>query len=156
MQIITFKVYGTPKPAGSKRAFPIRRGGVFTGRVAVVDDCAKSRDWKQQVSSAAAQAMSGIVTGLIEGPLKLKVSFYLSRPIGHFRTGAHAGTLRQSAPRWPAVRPDLTKLVRAVEDAMLHVVYRDDAQIVCQEIAKRYASSQTYVEIEVSSIPEIL
>ena len=39
MQRITFKVYGTPKPAGSKRAFPIRRGGVFTGRVAVVDDC---------------------------------------------------------------------------------------------------------------------
>jgi hypothetical protein len=39
---ISFTVLGDAKPAGSKRAFAIRRGGVPTGQIAVTDDNPKS------------------------------------------------------------------------------------------------------------------
>jgi hypothetical protein len=35
---LSFTVHGTPAPQGSKSAFAIRKAGVYTGRVAVVND----------------------------------------------------------------------------------------------------------------------
>ena len=46
--------------------------------------------------------------------------------------------LRPSAPPYPATRPDVTKLLRAVEDAATGLLWADDAQIVTQSAAKRY------------------
>jgi Holliday junction resolvase RusA-like endonuclease len=39
----------------------------------------------------------------------------------------------------PTVKPDLTKLLRAVEDALTGVVWRDDSQIIHQVVNKEYA-----------------
>jgi Holliday junction resolvase RusA-like endonuclease len=44
--------------------------------------------------------------------------FYLPRPGGHFGTGRNAGLVKNSAPLWPAVKPDLDKLERAVFDSL--------------------------------------
>jgi len=126
--MIEFTVYGKPAPAGSKKGFYNAKAR----RVIITDDSKHSRPWKAQVSDAAAEAMDGRV--LINGPLELRLAFYVPRPKGHF--GAKG--VRPSAPVSPAVKPDLLKLARAVEDALSGIVYRDDAQIVRELLAKQY------------------
>ena len=128
---VEFTVLGRPQPAGSKRAFMIRKGGKPTG-VAVTDDAKRSRPWKDSVAAAAHEYLNGRPP--LTGPLQLEVDFYLARPAGHFGTGRNRDIVRPAAPRFPAVRPDATKLVRAVEDALTGLVWRDDAQVVIQTV----------------------
>lgn len=140
--MIAFTVFGKPAPAGSKRAFRHRT----TDKVMVVDANANSRPWKAQVADAAAQAMNGpggpLFEGkLLDGPLGLEVTFYFPRPKSHYGTGYNKNTIRPGAPRYPSLRPDTTKLLRAIEDAMTGVVWRDDAQIVDQRARKLYGES---------------
>lgn len=135
---VEFTVYGIPAPAGSKRGFYNAKAK----RVIVTDDSAKSRPWKALVSDAAQQAMtfhgdegtSGH-SPLLEGPLALELVFYVPRPKGHMSA---RGGVKPSAPPYPAVKPDVLKLTRAVEDALSGIVYRDDAQIVTELLLKRY------------------
>jgi Holliday junction resolvase RusA-like endonuclease len=70
--------------------------------------------------------------------VKLEVLFVLPRPKGHHGTGRNAGVPKASAPQWPTVKPDTTKLLRAVEDACTSILWRDDAQIVIQTACKVY------------------
>lgn len=125
---VCFTVYGTPAPAGSKRGFY----NANARRVIITDDNAKSRPWKALVSDAAIEATGA--GPLLTGPLELVVRFYMPRPKGH--QGARG--LRPSAPSHPAVKPDTTKLLRAVEDALTGLVYKDDAQICEQHVFKAY------------------
>jgi Holliday junction resolvase RusA-like endonuclease len=150
--VIEFTVLGHAQPAGSKRAFAARRGGVPTGRVVVVDDNKRAKPWQELVSSAAAAAVDG---ARLEGPLLLEVDFYVARPAGHFGRGRNADVVRASAPAFPAVRPDVTKLVRGVEDAMTGIVWRDDAQVVTQTARKRYGWPER-AEVVVQTIDEFL
>ncbi len=133
---LSFVVLGRPQPAGSKKAFAVRRGGELTGRVAVVDDAKHSRSWKHDVAVVARQAVAG--APVLEGPLDLDVVFVVARPKGHYGTGRNLRQIRASAPALPTVKPDVTKLLRAVEDALTGVIYRDDAQIVKQHAEKHY------------------
>jgi Holliday junction resolvase RusA-like endonuclease len=150
MTVLEFFAPGLPRPAGSKKAFPIWRGPqgqrVFTGRVAVVDDAGKpGKDWRAVVQLAARTAVdSAIESGAwrfgfpVDVPLRLALTFFFPRPKGHF--GKH-GVL-PSAPAVPATRPDLTKCTRSVEDALTGVVWRDDAQIVEQTVRKFYDNGE--------------
>lgn len=131
MSSITFTVLGEAKPAGSKRAFAIRKGGAFTGRIAVVDANPNSRDWKQQVSAAAFQACRG---RLLDGPLRVSLQFYRPRPKGHY--GAKGLNKKGRESTAPTGKPDVLKLARGVEDACTGIVWRDDAQIVAEFISK--------------------
>jgi Holliday junction resolvase RusA-like endonuclease len=146
--IIRFFVPGIPASAGSKRAFPIKKGGIFTGRMAVVDDNPRSREWKNAVASCAAEAYQSHAQ-LLDGPIRLSVEFRLPRPQGHFGSGKNAGKLRAGCPNYPTTRPDATKLLRGVEDACTQVIWRDDAQIVDQIVAKRYSEKPgAWIEVE--------
>lgn len=135
---LRFTVLGRAQPAGSKRAFAIRKGGVLTGKVAVTDAAKGSKSWKQEVRSAAVEAADQAGWSLARGPLSLLVIFTITRPASHFGTGKNADQVKASAPRYPASKPDATKLVRAVEDALTGVIWYDDAQIVNQAVYKRY------------------
>jgi Holliday junction resolvase RusA-like endonuclease len=131
---LTFTVHGAAQPAGSKRAFKHAR----TGAVIVTDANKKSRPWKQEVRNVAATAMlsHGHTNGgvLVDGPLRVDMTFYVPRPKGHYGVKG----LRPSAPVYPTTRPDVLKLARGVEDALTGVVYRDDAQIVVESLRKQY------------------
>jgi len=149
--MISFFVPGTPKPSGSKRAFALRKAGVLTGRVAVVDASKGSKDWKGDVKRFADEEYKG---PLLDGPLKATFTFYLARPKGHFRKSG----LSILAPAYPTARPDLLKLARAVEDALSGLVYADDSQIVTEVLRKRYVSGPVQapgvlVEIELDPPP---
>ena len=145
---IAFEVVGHPEPAGSKKAFAVRRkqggGWVNTGQVAVTDDNPKSKGWQSRVQDAALDAMidgDGPI-GALEGALGLAVIFTVLRPKGHFGTGRNAGTLKPSAPDYPTVKPDATKLLRGLEDALTGLLWRDDAQVVEQAVLKRYGARE--------------
>lgn len=140
---LTFTVYGKPAPAGSKRVVPA--GGKAGGRPIVVDDSKRSRPWKSEVTAAAREAIDG--GELLAGPLTLTLDFYVTRPKGHY--GARG--VRPSAPTFPTVKPDVLKLARAVEDALTGQVYRDDAQVVVENLTKRYGEPER-VEVTLAEL----
>jgi len=140
MTTIQFRVYGEPKPQGSKKSVPIysRTGPVMRdGRVLtrVVNDNPKLGQWRQEVSQAARSAYSG---ELLTGPLRVEMTFGRPRPRSHYGSGRHVGVLKPSAEPYPTTRPDVLKLARAVEDSLTGVVYRDDSQIVTEILYKRW------------------
>jgi Holliday junction resolvase RusA-like endonuclease len=126
---IRFVVYGEAQSAGSKRAFKNPR----SDRIIVTDDNPKSRHWKTAVASEA-RLHVGEGAALFDGPLELRLVFYRPRPKGHFGVKG----LRAKAPPYPTTKPDTTKLIRAVEDALTKIVWRDDAQVVRQSAEKVY------------------
>lgn len=150
---LVLTVAGRPQPAGSKRAFAHRH----TGRMVVMDDAKSSAAWKRDVAVAARATLAQLGMGgtLLEGPLGLDVTFVLTRPRRHYRTGRNLKELRDVAPAFPIVRPDTTKLVRAVEDALTGVVWVDDAQVVEQTARKVYGDPER-CEIAVHAIEDPL
>jgi len=143
--VFTLTVYGTPAPAGSKRALPL--GGKLGGRAIVVDANTRAKPWKNQIAQAAGEKMAG--RELIRLPMHVNFTFWVRRPKAHYNG---KGELRAKAPQNPSKKPDLLKLARAVEDALSGVVYADDALIVSEFLVKRYgAPERVEIEIAVSS-----
>lgn len=143
LTVVAFTVPGLPQPGGSKRAFPNRR----TGRISVVDANPRAKPWQAVVAAAGVEAMAGREPFTV--PLIVSFGFYLPRPKGHYGTGRNAGVLRDSAPMSPAVKPDLLKLARAAEDALTGVCWRDDALIVAEHLAKKYALGGPHMRVQV-------
>jgi len=141
MTPVSFTVYGTPAPAGSKKGFYNKKAG----RVIITDDSKRSRPWKAQISDAAIDAMHE--RELLDGPLLLELLFVVQRAKSHF--GAR-GNVLPSAPAWPTMKPDLLKLARAVEDALSGLVYRDDSQIVAEQLNKTYGEP---ARVEIRVVP---
>lgn len=128
-----FFVQGKPEPAGSKNAFLHRH----TGRLVVTDDNPKSRGWKKLVKQTA---MVLVGAPRLSVPVELRLTFVVERPQHHYRTGRNAHLLRDAAPDYHTVKPDTTKLIRGVEDALTGVLWVDDAQVVRQSAEKVYGS----------------
>jgi Holliday junction resolvase RusA-like endonuclease len=140
---VEFTVYGTPAPQGSKQPYAIYKGKagakVFTGKVALVEMSKRVKPWRTEVA-AAARALG--IREPFEGPLVACMVFTIARPKSHYRTGKFAHLLRDAAPVAPATTPDFSKLVRATEDAMTGIVWKDDALVVrYEESGKVYAGS---------------
>ena len=149
--IIEFTVYGLPQPAGSKRAFALRRrdGSLVTRPggspvINVTDANAKAKSWKNEVATAAQRAIDGLLHEpfeLIRGPVELSLDFSFVRPSSHYGTGRNAGKLKASAPKYHLQKPDVLKLTRAVEDALTKIVWYDDCQIVVEGIIKCWGAN---------------
>ena len=139
---LQFFVAGIAKPAGSKRGFFIQK----IKRVVIVDDCAKSRDWKTDVKHEAQRIYHGPIW---DCPICVRFTFYITRPKGHFGTGKNHAAIKASAPQFPTSKPDLLKLARGVEDAITGVVWVDDALIVREVLEKKYADGQPGVGVEI-------
>lgn len=129
--MIEFFVPGIPQPGGSKRAFVNKK----TGRAIVTEDNVRCRDWRAVVAD---QAQASMNASPFRGAVSLEITFYMPRPKGHFGTGRNVGKLKASAPDLPTVRPDATKLLRALEDALKGICWIDDAQVVEQHVYRRY------------------
>lgn len=142
---VAFTVYGNPQPGGSKRGFIAKGKEGAKDRVIITDDNPKAEDWKTNCAIVAAELMKG--RELFAQPLMIVVEFYFIRPRSHY--GAR-GVLR-SSPKFPTVRPDATKLLRPLEDALTGIVWRDDAQIVEQIVRKRYGEPAR-AEVKVSVV----
>lgn len=149
---LSFTVLGRPQPAGSKRAYVHPK----TGRAIVTDASPRSKPWKQEVAAAAREAVcrefGEVERPPFQGPVELTVTFFRQRPKGHFGSGRNAGVVKQGADAFPVSKPDATKLLRGVEDALTSVVWRDDAQVVDQHVFKRFGAPER-AEVVVRALP---
>lgn len=157
--MITFSIFGLkPEPAGSKKAFIPKsnevRLRVYAGgqdaldalnslRAVVVDANSKAEPWKNYVAHQSLEAMNRRGLNVAEGPLRLEIRIGIPRPAGHWTSKGALSAEGKRKP-FPTSRPDLTKLVRGIEDAMTGIVYADDAQIIEQHVSKFYTENREY------------
>jgi len=146
---IRFFVEGVPKPAGSKSAFPIKG----TTRIAIVDASGKAgKLWRKLVALKAKEVMRN--RELITGPVIAEFMFLMPRPKAHFN---RAGILKDNiyknpAPKYHTIKPNVLKLARSVEDAMSGIVYKDDSQIVKEQMGKDYVIDEMGVYIVIQEM----
>lgn len=119
--MIEITVYGTPGPQGSKR---------HVGKGIMIESSAKVKPWREAIKWAVQERYSSAQRPLVDGPVSLDVVFTLARPKSTKRIR-------------PAVKPDLSKLIRSTEDALTDIgAWEDDARVVCIMASKRYANSE--------------
>jgi crossover junction endodeoxyribonuclease RusA len=125
--MIAFSVPGLPATQGSKR---------YIGNGRFIDSCKRLPAWRSLVAHMASQVND---SALIDGAISLSIKFVLPRPKGHYGKKG----LRPAAPKYPTGKPDLCKMVRAVEDALKGVVWTDDSRVVVYDrVIKVYADNQ--------------
>jgi len=133
-------VRGIPAPQGSKR---------HVGRGRMIEMSKAVGPWREAVRAQTQLRMekSGYPPPL-GGPLSVGISFYMPRP--------------KSTPRrvvWPAKRPDIDKLARAVLDGLTEGgAWLDDGQVVRLQAAKLYAdeSNPPGCDIEIVQMHELM
>ena len=133
---IEFTISGKPAPAGSYRPVPIRGGGSR-----IIDTNPRTKPWQAKVQDRAMDYMQENKLDKIAGGVVVVSEFYFLRPKYHYHTGRKkGGCLKSDAPHnyEHIVRPDVSKLARAIEDAMTGVVYVDDSQIVRHVATKHW------------------
>lgn len=132
-RVVWFRVNGKPEPKGSTRSFKPKN----SPKIVTTSDNPRLKGWASLVIDAASEAFTG--RPVIEGPVRVEVKFVLARNAGHFGSGRNAGQLRDSAPAWPIVKPDLDKLVRGLLDGITQAgVWRDDSRVVEIRACKEY------------------
>lgn len=94
----------------------------------------RQRDAMAVVKLAAARAMEG--RPLMEGAIWLTVEAHYQIP------RSWSSKRRQREGVWKVSRPDLTNIVKLVEDACNKVVWVDDAQIAAMSLSKRYGDRE--------------
>lgn len=129
MRSISFFVPGQPTPAGSKKVIRAH------GKTLVIDASgSRGKAWRKRIREVAHLHRPD---PLLDGPVALVLHFVRPRPKAHY---VRDNQLKPSAPLFPTTRPDLLKLARSVEDALTSVIYKDDAQIVCETLTQCYSA----------------
>lgn len=129
---VVFVVRGVPAAQGSSRAF-VGKGKNGKPRAFVATEAHTNSplgSWRTSIAQEAREAMG--TRPLLEGALKVWLTFVFPRPAGHYlpaNSRRPVRELRADAPTYKANKPDLDKLLRAALDAMTGVVWRDDSQV---------------------------
>lgn len=143
--MISFEVLGLPVAQGSKVAGVAKNGRAFMRE----SGASRLTPWRHEVSAQALAAMRQAGRqDPFSGPVRLRLDFAFPRPRKHYRTGKRAAELRDDAPALLTGKPDLSKLVRAVEDALTAIVYRDDSQVAVLSATKSYGVPGVRVEAQ--------
>jgi Holliday junction resolvase RusA-like endonuclease len=128
--VLHLTVYGVPKPQGSHRPMISKS----TGRPFLKEQVEGLGPWRDNVRHEALLAVGGYsetTMAPLNQPVVVDMVFTFDRPGSHYRTGRNAHLLRDGAPARPDVSPDLSKLARAVEDALTDArVWTNDARVV--------------------------
>lgn len=130
--LVSFTILGDPRPLALKRA----RAAHFAGRTRMYDPAANISA-KEQVKHAALTALGGTSSAPTLGPIHLAVKAYIPIPKSFSkkkRAEALAGRLYSTS------KPDLTNVVKLVEDALNEFIYKDDKQICWGTQSKRYSN----------------
>jgi crossover junction endodeoxyribonuclease RusA len=113
--VIEFRADGVPVPQGSMK--------VINGRVLHSQGSALAV-WRSTIGFAAKLAGAQVS----DRPIEMTLVFIMPKP----------KTVKRIHPTVP---PDLDKLVRGVLDALTHICYADDAQVVSVNAHKIYGTS---------------
>lgn len=118
---LTIHIPGEPRPQGSKKAFVRGR------RAVLVEANPGLKAWRATITLHA-RKHAGTYTG--ERPLHVTYRFHLTKP--------------KSVRRWlPWVKPDLDKLIRAVNDGLGDAkIWDDDGRVTTVIASKAYADDR--------------
>lgn len=129
MQKLKFEVPGSPIGQGRPKFSTIN------GHAKAYDP-EKSRNYKAYVKLLATQAMREQGFTMIDGPCCLDILAFFEVPKSKskkFRQAALEGRER------PTKKPDLSNIVKGIEDALNGLAYKDDSFIVYLSVAKHYS-----------------
>ncbi len=132
--MVKFTVIGLPVTQGSMKALMSKS---TRKPIVVADHETELRGWRRWVAWEARKAMGA--RHPFQGPVKLSVRFVLPRP-------------KSVTRELPCVRPDLSKMLRAIEDAMTSIVYRDDSLICEYGPTGKIYGSPPRAEVEVTEL----
>lgn len=134
MSTYTAVILGDPVAQGRPRFS--RQGGFVKAY-----DPEKSRDYKSYVRLIAAQ---NAPDSPVEGAIEFSLRIYRAIPKGmpkYKREAAKEGRLR------PVTKPDVSNVLKGVEDALKGVWYKDDSQIVGYGVLGKWYDERPRIEI---------
>ena len=129
MQKLKFEVPGSPIGQGRPKFSTIN------GHAKAYDP-EKSRNYKAYVKLLATQAMKEQGFTIIDGPCCLDIMAFFEVPKSKskkFKERALLGLER------PTKKPDIDNIVKALQDALNGLAYKDDSSIVYLSVAKCYS-----------------
>ena len=129
MNTLQFEVPGPPIGQGRPRF------SMVCGHAKAYDP-EKSRNYKAYVRLLATQAMKDSGFTMIEGPCCLDIMAFFEVPKSKskkFKERALLGLER------PTKKPDIDNIVKALQDALNGLAYKDDSSIVFLSVAKCYS-----------------
>jgi crossover junction endodeoxyribonuclease RusA len=121
---IRFTVHGTPRPQGSKR---------HVGNGVMIESSKGLKPWRQEVSGTGIALQVQMIPAHV--PLEMTLNFYFTKA-------------KSCKHRAMTKKPDASKLLRAIEDALTGILFYDDSQIIEIHVRKHYGGPDR-VEIEV-------
>ena len=127
--VLSFEIPGQPIGQGRPKFSTIN------GHARAYDP-EKSRNYKAYVKLLATQAMKDSGFTMIEGPCCLSIDAYFAVPKSKskkFREAALSGL------EYPTKKPDIDNIVKALQDALNGLAYKDDSSIVFLSVAKCYS-----------------
>ena len=131
--MISYWIDGEPAPQGSKTGF------IKNGRVVMVESSKKVKPWREAV---AAQTQAKVQAAL-QNPVEIALVFHLPKP-------------KTVTRKWPAVKPDLDKLIRSTFDGLTTGgLYTDDALVIAVSASKQYATDRIGCQIIASEIQDV-
>lgn len=145
MTCLELTVWGVAIPKGSARAF-VPKGWT---RPVITSDNKSLKAWEAVVRAELQRVMAesdrALLLALFDAPVALTFVFHLPRPKSATRRDVR-----------PTKKPDLSKLIRATEDALSGVAFRDDARVIRIAAEKVYASDAAKVDIRIEAAGESL
>lgn len=136
-QVISYWIDGEPAPQGSKNGF------IKNGRVVMVESSKKVKPWREAVTIKTAQHMSWATLNPMDTPVEIALVFHLPRP-------------KTVTRKWPAVKPDLDKLIRSTFDGLTTGgLYTDDALVIAVSASKQYATDRIGCQIIANEVKDV-
>jgi Holliday junction resolvase RusA-like endonuclease len=146
--MIRFEVVGLPAPQGSKSAV-VRGGHAVVLEGASNGQRARHRDWRNAVADKARE-IAATLDRPFTGPLDLIVVFRHPMP------ASRPARTRAIGQAWKPTAPDLSKLVRALEDGLqAGGLIVDDARIVVLSAVKVEVVGWTGATVELSELDPV-
>ncbi|MBC8522204.1 MAG: RusA family crossover junction endodeoxyribonuclease [Methanomicrobia archaeon] len=125
--VIEFVIEGNPVPKGRPKAARV-------GKRAILYTPKKTREYEAHVASVAKDyAPDG---GLLTGPLRVFLSFYLKKSKGLSKRIVHH-----------VKRGDIDNYVKSILDALEGVIYKNDSQVVELHATKSYGEPRVEVKV---------
>jgi len=120
-----FKIYGEPVAKGRPRF--TKQGRTYTP--------AKTKKYEDEVRMMAKAAMGS--SEPLETPVSVFIHITLPIPLSYSKKRSEECL---SGFERPTKRPDLTNIIKSIEDGMNGIVYKDDSQIVSLHSTKVYGT----------------
>ena len=119
---------------------PVAQGNHRSNGYRIYETSKGHKQWRALVKTCAEAEVKKRGHPAILGPVVLVVDFFFRRPTSHLKKD---GSLRKGKPRAKVSSPDLSKLVRCVEDALTDAgVWEDDSRVVQCLSRKQYAPEE--------------